>query len=33
VPAAVAGPIAFLAGFALRGAAITRGWSLPQYPR
>jgi uncharacterized membrane protein YeiH len=33
VPGAVAGPVAFLAGFGLRGAAIARGWSLPQYPR
>jgi uncharacterized membrane protein YeiH len=33
LPGAVAGPIAFLAGFGLRGAAIARGWSLPQYPR
>jgi uncharacterized membrane protein YeiH len=28
-----AGVIAFLAGFALRGAAIRRGWSLPAYSR
>jgi uncharacterized membrane protein YeiH len=28
---AVAGPIAFLAGFVLRGAAIRRGWGLPAY--
>jgi uncharacterized membrane protein YeiH len=33
VPGAVAGLIAFAAGFALRGAAILRGWALPQYPR
>lgn len=33
LPGAVAGPIAFIAGFALRGAAILRGWSLPQYAR
>lgn len=33
LPGAVAGPLAFLAGFALRGAAIQRGWSLPQYQR
>lgn len=31
VPGAIAGPIAALAGFGLRGAAIARGWSLPQY--
>jgi uncharacterized membrane protein YeiH len=33
LPGAVAGPIAFIAGFALRGAAIVRGWSLPAYHR
>ena len=33
MPGAVAGPIAFIAGFGLRAAAIIRGWSLPQYPR
>jgi uncharacterized membrane protein YeiH len=33
VPGAVAGPLAALAGFALRGAAIWRGWSLPAYRR
>jgi uncharacterized membrane protein YeiH len=33
VPGATAGPLAFLAGFSLRGAAILRGWSLPAYPR
>lgn len=33
VPGAIAGPIAALAGFGLRGAAIARGWSLPQYRR
>jgi uncharacterized membrane protein YeiH len=32
-PGATAGPLAFLAGFGLRGAAILRGWSLPAYPR
>jgi uncharacterized membrane protein YeiH len=32
VPAGIAGPIAALLGFALRGAAIRRGWSLPAYP-
>jgi uncharacterized membrane protein YeiH len=31
VPAGAAGPIAAAAGFALRGAAIWRGWSLPAY--
>jgi uncharacterized membrane protein YeiH len=33
VPSGAAGIIAFLAGFALRGAAIWRGWSLPAYSR
>ena len=33
LPGAIAGPIAFLAGFGLRGAAIARGWSLPAYNR
>jgi uncharacterized membrane protein YeiH len=33
IPGGVAGPIAALAGFALRGAAILRGWSLPAYRR
>jgi len=33
LPGGVAGPIAALAGFALRGAAILRGWSLPAYRR
>ena len=33
LPGAIAGPAAFLAGFTLRGAAILRGWSLPQYHR
>ena len=33
VPGGIAGPIAALAGFALRGAAIWRGWSLPAYQR
>jgi uncharacterized membrane protein YeiH len=33
VPGGIAGPIAALAGFALRGAAIWRGWSLPAYRR
>ena len=33
VPGGVAGPIAAAAGFALRGAAIWRGWSLPAYHR
>jgi len=32
-PGAVAGLVAFVAGFALRGAAILRGWSLPIYGR
>jgi len=31
VPGAIAGVVAFLAGFALRGAAILRGWALPSY--
>ena len=33
VPGSVAGPLAALAGFALRAAAIARGWSLPGYDR
>ncbi len=33
LPGAAAGLIAFAAGFSLRGAAILRGWALPQYPR
>jgi uncharacterized membrane protein YeiH len=33
VPGGIAGPMAFAAGFALRGAAIWRGWSLPAYRR
>ena len=33
VPSGLAGLIAFAAGFALRGAAIWRGWSLPAYRR
>jgi uncharacterized membrane protein YeiH len=33
VPGAVAGLIAALSGFALRGGAIVRGWSLPAYGR
>lgn len=33
VPAGIAGLAAALAGFALRGAAIARGWSLPGYKR
>lgn len=33
LPGALVGPLAFLAGFALRGAAIIRGWSLPAYGR
>jgi uncharacterized membrane protein YeiH len=33
LPGAMVGPIAFLAGFSLRGAAIIRGWSLPAYER
>lgn len=32
-PAPAAGIVAALAGFALRGAAIVRGWSLPAYSR
>lgn len=31
LPGTAAGLIAFAAGFALRGAAIIRGWSLPTY--
>jgi uncharacterized membrane protein YeiH len=31
VPGGVAGPVAAAAGFALRGGAILRGWSLPAY--
>jgi uncharacterized membrane protein YeiH len=33
VPATLAGIVAALAGFSLRGAAIVRGWSLPAYSR
>jgi uncharacterized membrane protein YeiH len=33
VPGGIAGPVAAAAGFALRGAAIWRGWSLPAYAR
>jgi uncharacterized membrane protein YeiH len=33
IPPDAAGIAAFLAGFALRGAAIWRGWSLPAYSR
>ncbi|MEO6360001.1 MAG: trimeric intracellular cation channel family protein [Sphingomicrobium sp.] len=33
VPEMVAGAIAATSGFALRGAAIARGWSLPVYRR
>jgi uncharacterized membrane protein YeiH len=33
LPGAIAGPIAFLAGFGLRGAAILHGWALPRYSR
>jgi uncharacterized membrane protein YeiH len=33
VPGGPAGIAAFLAGFALRGLAIWRGWSLPAYSR
>jgi uncharacterized membrane protein YeiH len=33
VPATAAGIATALAGFALRGAAIARGWSLPAYSR
>ncbi|HET7576726.1 MAG TPA: trimeric intracellular cation channel family protein [Sphingomicrobium sp.] len=31
VPLWIAAPVAIAAGFALRGAAIARGWSLPAY--
>ena len=31
LPGGIAGPVAALAGFVLRGAAIYRGWSLPAY--
>ena len=33
VPAFIAGVVAALAGFTLRGAAIGRGWALPAYER
>ena len=33
LPGPLAGAIAALAGFALRGAAIWKGWSLPAYQR
>jgi uncharacterized membrane protein YeiH len=33
LPDMAAGAVAALAGFALRGAAIARGWSLPAYRR
>ena len=33
VPGGIAGLVAALAGFALRSAAILRGWSLPAYRR
>ncbi len=33
LPVAVAGAIAFVAGFGLRALAILRGWSLPAYQR
>jgi uncharacterized membrane protein YeiH len=33
LPVAVAGAIAFAAGFGLRALAILRGWSLPAYDR
>jgi uncharacterized membrane protein YeiH len=33
MPAPIAGMLAAPAGFALRGLAITRGWSLPTYRR
>jgi uncharacterized membrane protein YeiH len=33
VPGGAAGLVAAAAGFALRGAAIARGWSLPVYRR
>ncbi|PWG02581.1 trimeric intracellular cation channel family protein [Sphingosinicella humi] len=33
LPGPIAGAIAALAGFALRGAAIRKGWSLPAYGR
>lgn len=33
LPGTVGGPIAALAGFALRGAATRRGWALPAYRR
>jgi uncharacterized membrane protein YeiH len=31
LPRDIALPIGVLAGFALRGAAILRGWSMPTY--
>jgi uncharacterized membrane protein YeiH len=33
IPGAIAGVVAAIAGFALRGAAIWKGWSLPAYGR
>ncbi len=33
IPGWIAGPVAALAGFALRAAAIARGWALPAYER
>ena len=33
LPGGPAGLISFAAGFALRGAAIWRGWALPAYHR
>ena len=33
VPGGIAGVVAALAGFAIRGGAIARGWSLPIYER
>jgi uncharacterized membrane protein YeiH len=32
-PGFVSAPVAAIAGFTLRGLAITRGWSLPTYGR
>lgn len=33
IPGPIAGPLSALAGFALRGGAIWRGWALPAYRR
>ena len=33
LPSPIAGALAAVAGFAVRGAAIRKGWSLPSYRR